>query len=59
MNIKITTGKMLKILLVLMFSLLLTGTAAAEDVPADPIQQDKLEAGKKSIFQKMRLVSWS
>ena len=52
MNIKITTGKMLKILLVLMFSLLLTGTAAAEDVPADPIQQDKLEAGKKVYFKR-------
>ena len=52
MNIKITTGKMLKILLVLMFSFLLTGTAAAEDVPADPIQQDKLEAGKKVYFKR-------
>jgi mono/diheme cytochrome c family protein len=52
MNIKITTGKMLKILLVLMFSFLLTGTASAEDVPADPIQQDKLEAGKKVYFKR-------
>ena len=35
-----------------MFSFLLTGTAAAEDVPADPIQQDKLEAGKKVYFKR-------
>ncbi len=52
MNIKITTGKILKILLVLTFFVLLTGTAAAEDVPADPIQQDKLEAGKKVYFKR-------
>ena len=52
MNIKITTGKMLKVLLVLMFSVLLTGTAAAEDVPADPIQQDKLEKGKQVYFKR-------
>ncbi len=52
MKIKITTGKILKILLVLTFFVLLTGTAAAEDVPADPIQQDKLEAGKKVYFKR-------
>ena len=48
MNIKVKARSKLKILLPLVFSVLLAGTAlAAEDVPSDPIQQDKLEAGKK------------
>ena len=52
MNIKTKTGKTLKILLALLFSVLLAGTALAEDVPADPIQQDKLEQGKKVYFKR-------
>jgi len=47
MNIKAKTGKTLKILLALLFSVLIARVAYAEDIPADPIQQDKLEAGKK------------
>jgi len=45
MNIKAKTGKTLKILLALLFSVLIAGVAYAEDRPADLIQQDKLEAG--------------
>ena len=53
MNIKTKTGKTLKILLALLFSVLIAGVAyAAEDMPADPIQQDKLEAGKKVYFKR-------
>ena len=59
MNIKTKTGKTLKIILALLFSVLIVGVAYAEDLPADPILQDKLEAGKKSIFQAVCVVSWS
>ena len=52
MNIKTKTGKTLKILLALLFSVLIAGVAYAEDMPADPIQQDKLEAGKKVYFKR-------
>ena len=54
MNIKAKTGKTLKILLALLFSVLIAGVAYAEDEdrPADPIQQDKLEAGKKVYFKR-------
>jgi len=53
MNIKAKTGKTLKILLALLFSVLIAGVAYAdEDMPADPIQQDKLEAGKKVYFKR-------
>ena len=52
MNIKVKARSKLKILLPLLFSVLLAGTASAEDVPADLIQQDKLEAGKKVYFKR-------
>jgi len=52
MNIKAKTGKTLKILLALLFSVLIAGVAYAEDRPADLIQQDKLEAGKKVYFKR-------
>ena len=52
MNIKTTTGKTLKILLALLFSVSIAGVAYAEDRQADPIQQDKLEAGKKVYFKR-------
>ena len=52
MNIKAKTGKTLKILLALLFSVLIAGVAYAEDMPADLIQQDKLEAGKKVYFKR-------
>lgn len=52
MNIKTKTGKTLRILLALLFSVLIAGVAYAEDRPADPIQQDKLEAGKKVYFKR-------
>ena len=47
MNIKVKARSKLKILLPLLFSVLLAGTASAEDeeMPADPIKQDLLEAG--------------
>ena len=52
MNIKVKAWSKLKILLPLLFSVLLAGTASAEDVPADLIQLDKLEAGKKVYFKR-------
>ncbi len=54
MNIKAKTGKTLKILLALLFSVLIAGVAYAEDEdrPADPIKQDLLEAGKKVYFKR-------
>jgi len=53
MNIKVKARGKLKILLPLVFSVLLAGTAlAAEDVPADLIQQDKLEEAKKDYIKR-------
>ena len=52
MNVKIKARGKLKILLPLIFSVLIAGVAYAEDEErqADPIQQDKLEAGKEGLF---------
>ena len=58
MNIKVKARSKLKILLPLLFSVLLAGTASAEDVPADLIQQDKL-VGKEGLFQALCVVSRS
>ena len=54
MNVKIKARGKLKILLPLIFSVLIAGVAYAEDEErqADPIQQDKLEAGKKVYFKR-------
>ena len=54
MNIKVKARSKLKILLPLLFSVLLAGTASAEDEErqADPIKQDLLEAGKKVYFKR-------
>ena len=54
MNIKVKARGKLKILLPLIFSVLIAGLAYAEDEErqADPIQQDKLEAGKKVYFKR-------
>ena len=54
MSIKIKARGKLKILLPLIFSVLIAGVAYAEDEErqADPIQQDKLEAGKKVYFKR-------
>ena len=52
MNIKTKAQKTLKIFLALLFSVMIAGVAYAEDMPADPIQQDKLEAGKKVYFKR-------
>jgi len=52
MNIKTKAQRTLKIFLALLFSVMIAGVAYAEDMPADPIQQDKLEAGKKVYFKR-------
>ena len=54
MNVKIKARGKLKILLPLIFSVLIAGVAYAEDEErqADPIQQDKLEVGKKVYFKR-------
>ena len=56
---KIKTGKKLKFLLPLIFSVLFTGTTLAqEERQADPIKEDLLEAGEEGLFQALCLVSW-
>lgn len=53
MDIKIKARGKLKILLPLVFSVLIAGVAYAEDdMPADLIKQDLLEAGKKVYFKR-------
>jgi len=52
MNIKIKARGKLRILLPLIFSVLLAGTALGEERQADPIKQDLLEAGKKVYFKR-------
>ncbi|SVD79740.1 uncharacterized protein METZ01_LOCUS432594, partial [marine metagenome] len=49
---KIKTGKKLKFLLPLIFSVLFAGAAFAEERQADPIKEDLLEAGKKVYFKR-------
>ncbi|SVE38817.1 uncharacterized protein METZ01_LOCUS491671, partial [marine metagenome] len=49
---KIKIGKKLIFLLTFMVFSVLAGPAFAEDVPADPIKKELLEAGKKVYFKR-------